>query len=157
MANVRFEQLSTSIFEMLGVRLEPPTLDDDGVMAFHMDMDGVIVNVLHMPQRSAEHLAVQVIFGTLPPDVELEAWRALAEANYLMMGPAGQAFSRDPLSHDVVLQFTAPLDAVQPAGFVQALKELADLARAWRVNPLQADLGSANSLMSSQQMDRAWA
>jgi hypothetical protein len=110
--------------------------DGDGAWSAPMALDGVGVELV-CEADAAERFYSRVHFGPLPPQDEEGQWGDLLEANFLLLDPAGAAFSRDPQTHDVVLQQPWPAET-QPQTMLRLLATQCDVARHWRAGSLAA-------------------
>lgn len=110
--------------------------DGDGPWSAHMTMYGVGVELV-CEAEAAERLYSRVHFGPMPPKDEEAQWGDLLEANFLLLDPSGAVFSRDPQTHDVVLQQSWPADT-QPQVLLRVLEPQCEAAGNWRAGNLIA-------------------
>jgi hypothetical protein len=106
--------------------------DANGMLAFSTRLRDVDVTVTHHPTLHPEHAFVLVFFGPVPENRERAVLRELLHANLLLLHPGGPAFSRNPLSGHVVLQYVYPLAEASGQGLLSGLQTIIDSALQWR-------------------------
>jgi hypothetical protein len=134
MTVANFEELTKGFCEL--AQVPTPTLEPDsaGMLAFHICVADVNINVIYMPQSCVDHAFILVEFGSIPEDKERDAWRALMEANFLLLQARAPSFSLNPTTGDVVLQYAYSFFEATPEGFFKAVNSIADVATQWREN-----------------------
>ena len=118
-------------------RLAPPSLEAalDGELSFHFIWQGVVVDVMYVPNASEDHAFV--LFG-LGPVVQANAdpsalMRSLLEANFLSLHVHPPCFSLNPATGDAVLQCLYPMAGTAGSGGLAGLVERGvDIALRWR-------------------------
>ncbi len=131
MSSTDFSALCQALCTQLGV--QPPELEPDplGVVGFTVQLRGVDLAVLHTRPTDAFTLLL-VNFGPLDEDREPGIWRALMDANFLLVGPDAPAFSRNPVTGEVLLQHVLPLADVDAAQLRARMVHMAEVALQWR-------------------------
>lgn len=107
-----------------------------GSLSFHVNRQGVIVNVLHFPQACADHAFVLFEFGPIPHE-DPRAYHillALLDVNFLLPQPHPPALGRNPANGHVVMRCVYPLAQATPAGLLELIDAGAALAVEWRQN-----------------------
>jgi hypothetical protein len=144
MAVASFEDLCAGFCDL--VQVPPPALkrDDEGRVAFHVVLRGIIVNLVYCPETSPDH--VFVIFELGPagrdgPD-PFEELRILLEANFVLLQVHPPVCSRNPATGDGVLQYVFPLFEATPHGLQELIDQGFDWVSHWRENPATQDRGS---------------
>ncbi|WP_167784803.1 CesT family type III secretion system chaperone [Ramlibacter rhizophilus] len=117
----------------LGLPPQDWVSDAGGLRGITLRLDDVDISLVDRPQEPVgPTLCLLVEFGAPAPERELEIWRTLADANFLMLGPDAPAFGRNPATGEVLLQYACPRDAATAAGLHRSLLEMARIARHWR-------------------------
>ena len=152
MSVANFEELTKGFCELAQVSVPVLEADSFGMVAFHIRLADVNINVIYMPQNCSDHAFILVEFGAIPEDKEQDAWRALMEANFLLLQARAPTFSLNPTTGHVVLQYAYPFFEATPEGFFQAVNNIADVAVQWRENFFLTDPqddGVSSDAMSS--------
>jgi hypothetical protein len=129
-----FEDLCIGFCEL--ARLRPPALaaDPAGVTAFHLDSQGVGVDVIYAPDK-ADSLAF-VVIGLGPvenqPRAAADILMELMQANFLSLRPHPPTFACDPATGEAVLQCTFPIRDGRAVDLAAVIDEGIRLARRWR-------------------------
>lgn len=131
MSSADFSALCQALCTQLGV--QAPQLEPDplGVVGITVQLQGVDLAVLHTRPTDAFALLL-VTFGPLDEDREPGIWRALMDANFLLVGPDAPAFSRNPVTGEVLLQHVLPLANVDAAQLRVRMVRMAEVALQWR-------------------------
>lgn len=147
MSATRFDDLLEGVCTLMGISLPTPrpTLDTDGVLAFHLRLDGTSASVFQRPLLDADTVFVVIELGTLPADAELAALRQLMEANFWLLGRQAPCFARHPATAQTLLQWSCPLASTAPADLHRAIRRAAGLATDWVALARDA-LGPAQAL-----------
>ena len=106
----------------------------EGSVAFHLNRQGVVVNVLHFPQTCADHAFILFEFGPVPHD-DPRAYQillALLDVNFLLPQAHPPALGRNPATGDVVLRCVYPLSEATPAACWNSSTRVRALALEWR-------------------------
>ena len=136
-----FSEFGAALCNVAGIafpRLQP---DPNNVVAFHLVLDGVIVNVLHHDAKGNDDAFVLVTFGQTPQQDECEVLRTLAEMNFVLMSGDAPVIGCNPETGEVVLRKALSLSLVDATSAYEAIRQLVALALEWRVNPLFALAG----------------
>lgn len=123
--------------------------DERGAQGFHLNIEGVVVNLSHVHAVDPDSVFVIACIGQPPPEHELLVWRALAEANFLLIGANSPVFSRDPVTGDVLLQQAVSLARVDAASLYGFIARLAAYAARWRLDPI-AVMGLSDAAVASE-------
>jgi hypothetical protein len=134
MTVANFEELAKGFCEIAQVPIPVLEPDSFGMVAFHICLTQVNINVIYMPQNCIDHAFILVEFGAIPKDKEQDAWRTLMEANFLLSQARAPTFGLNPTTGDVVLQYAYSFFEATPEGFFQAVNNIADVATEWRGN-----------------------
>lgn len=134
MAVGSFEYLCAGFCEI--VQVAPPALrvDAQGLVAFHVILRGAMVNLVHCPQTSPDHVFVVFELGPVGqggPDSFAEL-QSLLESNFELLQVHPPVFSRNPATGDAVLQYVYPLFDATPQGLYALIDEGVDWVLQWR-------------------------
>ena len=134
--------MSTNNFQILydGLcqSLQVPTfkLPDtgDGPVAFHLDRQGVVVDVLYFPHTCPGYVHVLFEFGAIPYDDPRVSHIVLAllDINFLLPQPHPPALGRNPVTGDVVMRCVYPLEGMESGDLLELIDQGAALALEWR-------------------------
>lgn len=141
-----FTQFSAALCETAGVAAPELKADEQGLIAFHLAMGDVYVNVVHMAVPENEDAFVLVIFGLLPEQRKLEVLELLAETNFTMIGAGAPVLGLDPATAEVVLRQHIRLSEAEAADVLADIFRFTEAARQWRVDPTFEQLKSAGGL-----------
>ena len=136
-----FSKFGAALCEVAGVQYPNPQSDANGVMAFHLVLDDVIVNLLHHEFEGNDDAFVLVVFGMAPERDECEVLRTLAEMNFVLMSGDAPVMGCNPETGEVVLRKALSLSLVDASSAFEAIRQLVVLALEWRANPLFALAG----------------
>lgn len=116
MAIASFEELCAGFCEVIGAR--PPVLsaDDNGLVAFHVILRDVTINLVHRPDTSPDH--VFVVFEAGPMGLQ-----AILDANFILLQVNPPVFSRNPKTGDAVLQCVYPLFEASSSGLYELINK----------------------------------
>ena len=132
MAIGSFRHLCEGFCEIAGVETPPLIANDEGLIAFHMKLRGVTINVVHSPESSADHAFILVECGAIPHKLAQRAMQALLEANFFWLQVHPPTFSRNPATGDAVLQFVYPFQDATPTGLFALIDQGVVLALRWQ-------------------------
>lgn len=132
MAIANFEELCKGMCEVAGVEAPELSADEQGVLAFTVQLHDVSVTVAHAQETSPGCAYVLIEFGEPPADRELAAWLALMDANFLMLGDNAPTFSRNPANGQVILQYAYPFEQATALGLYQGILRMVEIAGQWR-------------------------
>ena len=149
MAVANFEELTKGFCEIAQVPVPVLEPDISGMVAFHVQLMEVTINVICMPDVCQDHAFILVEFGSVPEDKEQDTLCVLMEANFLLLQARSPTFSLNPATGDVVLQYAYPFFDATPDGLFQAVKNIADVAIEWRENFFLNDLPDEPDLPAS--------
>ena len=152
MPYANFSMFGSALCEVAGVpfpKLEPEL---NGLLAFHLMLRDVAVNLVHLEAAGNDEAHMLVMFGIAPHDQELEVLRTLGDANFAMMASGSAVLCRQPDTGEIVLRKSVSLSLVEAGDAFKAIVQLAELARQWRVNPMLAQLDAGSTLVRPQQM-----
>jgi hypothetical protein len=147
-----FHSLTERYCRLVGIDLPDLSPDDKGTVAWAIAVDGVDFSIGIDPQRSATCAFVLVRLGAVPAAEQDAAWRNLMQANYFMLGDRGRAFSMDPGTGDVLLQYALPCADAVAADFQHQLTADAELAHQWR-HDFSIDTGAGSPMCGGEQVD----
>lgn len=142
MAIANFEEFCKGLAEIVGMEVPQLETDEDGRLSFSVLMQDVYVTALHIPTRP-DAVFLMAELGPMPDDIAVNGWRALMEANMHLLGKNLPTFSRDPESHDVILQRTIVLDDVTVIEACEQVDALLVVAHRWRDDHLLSDAPAA--------------
>jgi hypothetical protein len=94
----------------------------------------VVFSLIYSEQVNPELIFVYCDFGSVPPGQEMEAYRALLEANMFLYTGSGPAFTLSSETGRVVLAEHYKMSAITPKELREKLVKLAEQAKAWRVD-----------------------
>lgn len=135
-----FLEFGAGVCEVAGIVFPELQPDANGVLAFHLKWQDVVMDFMQRPEQ-AGIASMSINFGSIPDELELDALRALVEANLAMFGPDGPVFCKYPGSRQVVLQKILQLSDIDGVSMVQMLDRAANIARNWRADPTFANFG----------------
>src|SRR4051812_19424853 len=95
MAIGSFEDLCEGFCELVGVPAPMLTPDSEGLVACHVDLRDVIVNLVHSPNNSTDHLFVLVECGLIPEQGAQRIMQTLLEANFFRLEVHPPTFGRN--------------------------------------------------------------
>ncbi|HVZ43673.1 MAG TPA: CesT family type III secretion system chaperone [Ramlibacter sp.] len=125
MAIANFEELCAGFCEVIGVA--PPALkaDANGLVAFHVIFRDMIVNLVHRPDVSPDHVFVVFEVGPLGEDRERASvqFQAFLEANFVLLQVNPPVFSRNPATGDAILQYVYSLFEASPSGLYELINK----------------------------------
>jgi hypothetical protein len=127
-----FAQLRLALCEVAGCALPRVGVNDRGVEAFSVLLDGIEITLAHDVQRASGHVLVLVRFGALPHELTLAACMALLRTNSLMPRALSPSFGLDPIDGDVLLQHAFALAELSAQDLYASLAGFAEVALAWR-------------------------
>lgn len=137
-----FNEFGAALCEAAGVAFPSPLPDPNNVMAFHLVLDGVIVNLIHHELEGNDDAFVLVVFGVTPEHDECEVLRVLAEMNFVLMSADAPVLCCNPDTREVVLRKALSISLVDAELAFSAIKQLVAMALEWRADPLFALAGS---------------
>jgi hypothetical protein len=135
MSFATFAQFGAALCESAGVAFPDPTPAPDGIVAFHLIFQDVVVNLAHLAAPGNQDVFILVTFGTVPQDLELQVLRLMLDANFSMLGGAAPVFGRNPETEEVVLRQVVRLSEIDAPEAFAAIGRSVELARQWRANP----------------------
>jgi hypothetical protein len=114
------------------------------MLAFHVIWRDVTIDVIHAPHASADHAFVLFQLGSVEETGgdPLRIMQTLLEANFLALRVNGPAFSRNPVTGDVVLQCVYSLQSSTPQGLYRLIEEGVTLTNRWRRDHFLAPQGA---------------
>ena len=130
-------------------KLEP---EPNGLLAFHLLVGDVAVNLVHLETPDNDEAHMLVTFGAAPREQELQVLRTLADANYAMMASGSPVMCRQPETGEIVLRKSVSISLVEARDAFKAILQLAQLARRWRADPMLAELAGGKGLVHPQHM-----
>ena len=136
-----FSEFGAALCNIAGVEFPGLEPDPNNVVAFHLVLDGVVVNVLHHDAEGNDDAFILVTFGQTPEQDECEVLRTLAEMNFVLMSGDAPVMGCNPETGEVVLRKALSLSLVDAATALDAIRQLVVLALEWRANPLFALAG----------------
>ena len=129
-----FEDLCAGFCEIAKVPAPPLQADAQGLIAFHVILRDVTVNLVHCPERCADHAFILFEFGPMGQDGadRCEALQALLDANFLPLQVHPPVFSRNPATGDALLQYVYPFFEATPTGLLELIDDGVEMALRWR-------------------------
>jgi hypothetical protein len=137
-----FSEFGAALCEVAGVEFPQLQPYPDGVVAFHLVVDDVVVNLIHHQAPDNDDVFVLVVFGMAPAQQECEVLRALAEMNFVLMSSDAPVLGCNPETDEVVLRKSVALSLVEAPAAFDAIRKLVTLALEWRADPLFASAGN---------------
>lgn len=133
MSNESFRELYEGFCNAAGLPA-PELLQDDGlgITAFHVQVRGVTVNVVHARDLHHGQLLVQAECGLIASSDAAAVMQSMLEANFFRMHERPFMFSRNPFSGEVALECMYPFAALDGAGLLELIEEGVELATRWR-------------------------
>jgi hypothetical protein len=139
MAVASFEDLCAGFCELVGVETPQLSVSESGLVAFHVVLKGVTVNIVQRPDESQEHVFVLFELGHLGDEEESPAqMQALLDANHVLLQMHPPVFSRNPDNGHAVLQLIYPLFEATPNDLYEMINKGIDWTSHWR-EELRAD------------------
>ena len=134
MAIASFQELCAGFCEIAGVPTPTLTADERGIAAFHVKLRDVTINLLHFPEKSAQHAFILFEYGPLPDDREKarEVMRALLDANYSSLQVYPPRFSLSPNASAAIMQYVYPFFDATPIGLFELVNKGVEQALQWR-------------------------
>lgn len=133
MAVASFEDLCEAFCEILGVQAPQLSVSESGLIAFHVVLHGVTVNIVQRPEQSTEHAFVLFELGYVGDDDDAHAqMQALLEANHVLLQIHPPVFSRNPENGHAVLQVVLPLTDATPNDLYEMVDTGIEWASHWR-------------------------
>jgi hypothetical protein len=143
MASMLLEQLCADICERM--QLAAPTLraQQDGLVAFHFEHEGVTVNIVQDPEKSVDDAFVVFEFGHLGEGGTdtVDAAVALLHANFFAFQSDAPAFACHPSNGMVVLRVPLHLANATPQTVLDIVEDGVGLALQWRKNRFLGEHG----------------
>jgi hypothetical protein len=134
MAVASFQELCAGLceaYDLPTTQLEP---DASGLVGFRVQLRNVEVTLVESSTGTVPAAYVLVEFGPLPASDELRALQALLNTNFMLLAPNAPAFSRNPMTGDILLQHACLLSDASVLGMAESIGYLVDLATQWRVD-----------------------
>lgn len=134
MAIASFDALCSGFCDLIKVSTPKLTADDQGLVAFHVTLRGITVNLVQRADADNQNVFVVFELGSIGqggsnPVAELSA---LLEANFQLLQSNPPVFSRNPATGDAVLQYVYPLCDATPFGLYELIARGADWITGWR-------------------------
>jgi hypothetical protein len=145
MAIADFEELCKGVCEVGGAPAPELMPNERGTWSATVHLRGVEVTVMQFGTRAPGTAFLVAEFGELPQDHALAGWLALMNANLHMAAESAPAFSRDPETGKVLLQWACPLWAATVVDVYQRISEMVDLACRWHEDYFLGDASAAYS------------
>lgn len=135
MAVASFQDLCTGFCELVQVTPPPLQIDERGLVAFHVVLRGVTINLVHRPQVSPDHVFVLFELGALSQDEATSdaQLHALLDANFVLLEVNPPVFSRNPATGEAVLQYVYPLFEATPNDLYGLIHKEIDRISDWRL------------------------
>lgn len=146
-----FRQFGAALCEAAGAALPDLKTDENGLVAFHLVIDDVTVNLLQLELPDNDEAFILVTFGAPPAGQELEVLRVMGDANFTMMSASSPVMCRDPDSGEVVLRKSLSLSTVEARSVLESIVELTRLARHWRIDPTLERLDESDGVLDPQR------
>ncbi len=126
------DYLANEFCELGDVPASPLATDSTGALSFSATVRGVDITVSHDPLRHPDHAIALLFFGQIPEDRELLILRQLLNFNLDLLQPNFPAFSRNPLTGNVILQYVFPLAQAMSQAPLDGLARLVEAILKWR-------------------------
>jgi hypothetical protein len=143
MAVASFEDLCAGFCELAGVKPPVLSVSESGLIAFHVVLSGVTVNIVQRPEESNEHVFVLFELGPVGSDDSSPSLlQALLDANYAPLQVNPPVFSRNPINGNVALQLVYSLFEATPNDLRELIDTGTDRLAHWRETvPSEDDAG----------------
>ena len=132
MTTTGFYELAAQFCTAIDSPIPELTPDSDGVLSFSAVVRDVHVAAAHDPVAHPGLVFVFATFGPVPPERELQALRALLQANLLMIRPVAPTFTRNPDDGQIILRYACPLPELTGSALWDGLQTVIDSALQWR-------------------------
>lgn len=149
MAVASFSDLCAGFCELADVPAPSLKPDARSVVAFHVILRDVTVNIVYAPERCEDHAFILFEFGPFrgqhaDPASDLGG---LLDANFLSMQPYPPVFSRNPVNGDALLQYVYPFFEATPTGLLELVERGVQKALRWR---------QGDEVEQRAQLDTVW-
>jgi hypothetical protein len=153
MAVASFEDLCAGFCELMGVKTPQLSTSESGLIAFHVVLKGITVNIVQRPDASQDHVFVLFELGHLGGDDESPAqMQALLDANHVMLQMNPPVFSRNPDNGHAVLQLIYPMFEATPNDLYEMIDKGIDWASHWREEIMADDDAGVDGRGSEQSL-----
>lgn len=153
MAVASFEDLCAGFCEIVGVKAPQLSAGPGGLIAFHVVLKGVTVNVVQRPDESNDHVFVLFELGHLGGDDESPSqMQALLDANHTLLQMNPPVFSRNPDNGHAVLQLIYPLFQATPNDLNEMINRGIEWSSHWREELTTADEASVDGLRNATSL-----
>lgn len=143
MAHPTFTQFSEALCTAAGVQAPDLTTGEEGLLAFHLILRDVTIDLLHLQDQPVPEFMVLVTFGEIPEASERQVLRMMAEANFSLLGSGVPVYGCNPDSGQMVLRLSVPLHEADPVQTFRLLQRLTELVLQWRADPTLDTLSTA--------------
>ena len=145
MAVASFEELCAGYCELLGVKTPQLSASESGLIAFHVVLHGVTVDIVQRPDASKDHVFLLFELGQLGDDDESPVqMQALLNANHVLLQMNPPVFSRNPDNGHAVLQLIYPLFEATPNDLNEMINLGIEWTSHWREEVLADDDASVD-------------
>lgn len=138
-----FEELCTSYCELADFACPDVSVDAHGMQAFHLELEGVAVTVMHERRVAPDRAFIVFEFGPVPDERAQQVWPLLVDANFMMLREHAPSFGRNPRNGDVLLRVPCSFAQINPVEFRQVVDDGVQAALRWRQDFFLADEGRA--------------
>ena len=140
MTVANFADLCRDLCEVTGASAPDLAPDESGGLALEIQLTNVDVVLAHEPTSHPNRAVATVTLGQLPAGRELDACHALLNINIHVLG-AGSAFSRDPVTGDVVLRHIYHFGHATAVDLYLRLMTMAEAVTRWRQHYFLMEVG----------------
>ncbi len=141
---LRFETLMESMLFCMGMQV-----DRDLVSPLELEVSGIHLT-LHYDNRSLrEDLIITADLGLVPPEAELEAYRAFLEGNLLWSGTADATIGVNSDTREALMAYRTSLEDLDGKSLAELCLFLLDVAGEWRGFLLELGRGGDECLAFS--------
>ncbi len=133
MAIASFEELCAGFCELAGVPAPQLKADAQGIIAFHVILRGVTVDMVHCPERCPSYAFILFEFGPFGHDGlgNSSQLGELLDANFLTLQAYPPVFSRNPVNGEALLQYVYPFFEATPTGLLELVNSGVQKALRW--------------------------
>ena len=140
MTVANFVELCRGLCEVTGASAPDLAPDAGGGLALEIQLANVGVILAHEPSGHPNRAVATVTLGQLPQGRELDACRALMNINIHVLG-GGSAFSRDPVTGDVVLRQIYHFGHATAVDLYLRIVAMAEAVSRWRQHHFLMEVG----------------
>ncbi len=131
-----FTDFCASLCTLIGVEPEPLVPDEDGIVGFTANCDGVDIGFMEAHSGDEPGVVMMADFGNADEATELEVLRELLNTNFLLSGIAAPAFVRNPITGELAFHQSWLLSQVSAQDAYERMANAADVVHRWKAGTL---------------------